>query len=45
MVIVLFITIYVAIDPRIYERGMLVPPRGRGRARQVLDALGVTLRR
>lgn len=47
IVIVLFVTLYVALDPDVYEQGVLwlVPPRGRARARAVLHVLATTLRR
>ncbi|MGH7313441.1 MAG: AI-2E family transporter [Candidatus Rokuibacteriota bacterium] len=47
MVIVLFIGLYLAVDPRPYTRGLLrlVPPTGRDRGAEVLAALARTLRR
>lgn len=44
--VVAFIGIYLALDPVLYTNGVLrlVPPRYRGRARDVLAALGYTLR-
>lgn len=47
LLIVTFVAIYVAIDPRTYRRGILhlVPHRGRAKAIEVMDATGVTLRR
>ena len=47
VVIVAFVALYVALDPRTYMRGALavVPHRHRPRAREILHALGVTLRR
>jgi predicted PurR-regulated permease PerM len=44
--IIVFIGVYVALNPRWYERGMLrlIPPAGRGRARELLGAIGHTLR-
>ena len=47
LLIVTFVAIYVALDPRTYRRGILhlVPHRGRAKAIEVMDATGVTLRR
>ncbi len=44
--LVLFVAIFVAADPKLYRRGLilLVPPRYRGRGEEVLDELGVKLR-
>lgn len=44
--IFLFIGLYLAFEPRLYRNGLirLVPAEGRGRAREVLDAVGDTLR-
>jgi predicted PurR-regulated permease PerM len=44
--VVLFIGAYVAVNPRWYRRGMirLVSPARRARAREILDAIGHTLR-
>jgi predicted PurR-regulated permease PerM len=45
LVIVLFLGLYLAIEPRLYLRGLLslLPPARRDRGREVLDALGHTL--
>ncbi len=47
LVLVLAVALYTAADPQLYLDGMvrLVTPRHRGRARAVLHALGVALRR
>ena len=47
VLLVLFVTIYVAVDPGLYQRGALrlLPPRNRERAAVVLGAIGATLRR
>ena len=47
ILLVLFVTIYVAVDPGLYQRGALrlLPPRNRERAAVVLGAIGATLRR
>jgi predicted PurR-regulated permease PerM len=47
VLLVLFVTIYVAVDPGMYQRGALrlLPPRHRERARVVLGAIGATLRK
>jgi predicted PurR-regulated permease PerM len=47
LLIVTFVAIYIALDPRTYRRGILhlVPHRGRAKAIEVMDATGVTLRR
>jgi len=47
LLVVTFVAVYVALDPRTYRRGILhlVPYRGRARAIEVMDATGVTLRR
>jgi predicted PurR-regulated permease PerM len=47
ILLVLFVTIYVAVDPALYQRGALrlLPPRNRERAAVVLGAIGATLRR
>lgn len=46
ILIILFIGIYVAVEPDLYTGGIvqLVPVRKRARARQVLDEVGYTLR-
>ncbi len=46
-ILVLFVTIYVAVDPGLYQRGALrlLPPRSRERAALVLGAIGATLRK
>lgn len=47
ILLVLFVTIYVAVDPGLYQRGALrlLPPRNRERAGVVLAAIGATLRK
>ncbi|MGI8619923.1 MAG: AI-2E family transporter [Gemmatimonadaceae bacterium] len=47
LLLVLFVTIYVAVDPGMYQRGALrlLPPRNRERAAIVLGAIGATLRK
>jgi predicted PurR-regulated permease PerM len=47
LLLVTFVAIYVALDPRTYRRGILhlVPHGGRAKAIEVMDATGVTLRR
>lgn len=47
ILLVLFVAIYVAIDPGLYQRGALrlLPPRNRERAAVVLSAIGSMLRR
>ncbi|MEA2764348.1 MAG: hypothetical protein QOK07_752 [Gemmatimonadaceae bacterium] len=47
IVLVIFLAIYLAINPSIYRRGFihLVPAGARARAEAVLTAIGVTLRR
>ncbi len=47
ILLVLFVAIYVAIDPGLYQRGALrlLPPRNRERASVVLSAIGSMLRR
>lgn len=44
--VILFLATYIAIEPDVYRNGVLhlVPHRARNRAREVLDALGETLR-
>ncbi|HEX6899124.1 MAG TPA: AI-2E family transporter [Thermoanaerobaculia bacterium] len=47
IILILFIAIYVGAEPGMYKRGMLhlVPHAARPRAREVLTAIGMTLRR
>lgn len=47
VVLMFFVGVYLAAQPRLYEEGLLrlVPPAGRPRGRQVLARLGVALRR
>ncbi len=47
LLVVTFVAVYIAVDPRTYRRGILhlVPHRGRAKAIEVMDATGVTLRR
>lgn len=47
IVLVVFLAIYLAIDPSIYRRGLLhiVPRRARERTDQILTAIAVTLRK
>lgn len=47
IVLVIFLAIYIAIDPSTYRRGFLylVPQRARGRTDEILGAIAVTLRR
>jgi predicted PurR-regulated permease PerM len=47
VILVIAVGIYFAADPHTYVTGMLrlVPPRRRERARQILDAMGLALRR
>ena len=47
VLLVLFVTIYVAVDPGLYQRGALrlLPPQNRERAGVVLRAIGATLRK
>ncbi|MGC9954066.1 MAG: AI-2E family transporter [Rhizomicrobium sp.] len=47
MILVVAVGIYFAADPHTYVAGVLrlVPPRRRERARQILDAIGVALRK
>ncbi|HUG93675.1 MAG TPA: AI-2E family transporter [Planctomycetaceae bacterium] len=46
LLVLLFVSLYLAIDPRLYTEGLLrlFPPRQRGRAAEVLAATGRTLR-
>jgi len=47
LLLVTFVAVYMAVEPRTYRDGLLllVPQRARGRAREVLDATGTVLRR
>lgn len=47
IVLVIFLSIYLAVDPSVYRRGILhlVPRSSRGRADEVLTAIAVTLRK
>ena len=47
LVLILFLAIYLAIDPGLYRRGLLrlVPPRSRSKADKTLTAIAVTLRK
>jgi predicted PurR-regulated permease PerM len=47
IVLVIFLAIYLAIDPSLYRRGILhlVPRSSRGRTEQILGAVAVTLRK
>jgi predicted PurR-regulated permease PerM len=47
IVLVVFLAIYLAIDPSVYRRGVvyLVPERARARAEETLTAIAVTLRK
>jgi predicted PurR-regulated permease PerM len=47
LLVVTFVAIFIALDPRTYRRGILhlVPHSGRAKAIEVMDATGVTLRR
>lgn len=47
IVLVIFLSIYLAIDPSVYRRGLLhvVPRRQRGRTEEILNAVAVTLRK
>jgi predicted PurR-regulated permease PerM len=47
IIIIIFLSIYIAADPGLYHRGMmaLFPRESRGRAGQVLSAMGTVLRR
>ena len=47
VLIITFVAVYIAIDPRTYRRGImhLVPHGARPKASEILDAMGVTLRR
>lgn len=47
VVVLLFLSVYLSAEPGLYRRGalLLVPPRRRGRAAEVLDRLAEVLRR
>jgi predicted PurR-regulated permease PerM len=47
LVLILFLSIYIGMDPGLYHRGLmhLFPHRVRGRADEVLSAIGITLRK
>jgi predicted PurR-regulated permease PerM len=47
ILLILFMAIYIGSNPDLYHRGVLhlIPHRGRPRAAQVLEAVGLTLRR
>jgi len=47
LLLVIFMSIYIAVDPRLYRNGMLhlVPHQGRERAGEVLSAIAVVLRK
>jgi len=47
IVLVIFLAIYLAIDPSVYRRGLvhLVPERARARMEEILTAIAVTLRK
>ena len=47
IVLVIFLAIYLAIDPSVYRRGLvhLVPERARGRTEEILAAIAMTLRK
>lgn len=47
ILLITFIAVYIAVEPTTYRRGLmhLVPHRHRQKAGEVLDAMGVTLRR
>jgi predicted PurR-regulated permease PerM len=47
LVLILFLSIYIGMDPGLYQRGLmhLFPHRVRGRAGEVLSAIGITLRK
>jgi predicted PurR-regulated permease PerM len=46
-VVIVFLAVFVAVEPRTYRRGImhLVPHRARPKAAQVMDAMGVSMRR
>jgi predicted PurR-regulated permease PerM len=47
ILVITFVAVFIAVDPRTYRRGImhLVPHRARAKASEVMDAMGVTLRR
>ncbi|MDP9206791.1 MAG: AI-2E family transporter [Gemmatimonadota bacterium] len=47
IVLVIFLSIYLSIDPSVYRRGLvhLVPERGRKQTEQILTAIAITLRK
>lgn len=47
LILILFISIYIGMEPDLYKRGLmhLFPHRVRGRADEVLTAIGITLRK
>jgi predicted PurR-regulated permease PerM len=47
LLIITFLSIYIAVDPGMYRRGilLLIPPRRRARGGEVLTAIGVVLRK
>ncbi|HEX3131043.1 MAG TPA: AI-2E family transporter [Thermoanaerobaculia bacterium] len=47
VILILFLSIYIGMEPDLYKRGLLhlVPHRMRGRADEVLTAIGITLRK
>jgi predicted PurR-regulated permease PerM len=47
LLLITFVAVYLAVEPRTYRRGLLllVPRRARGRAEEVLEATATTLRR
>ena len=47
MLVITFVAAFLAVDPRTYRRGVmhLVPHRARAKTSEVMDAMGVTLRR
>jgi predicted PurR-regulated permease PerM len=47
LILILFLSIYIGMEPDLYKRGLLhlFPHRARGRAHEVLTAIGITLRK
>lgn len=47
VLVITFVAVYIAIDPRTYRRGImhLVPHPARPKAAEIMDSMGVTLRR